>query len=187
MTPVFSCGWECGLIAATGANVGQHWTQSGTAAATIDTSTVRSGARSLRCQATASNSAVNRTYSSIGIYVVRVYIRFATLPGADCSLVFGTVSGSLRFKQSDSKIYAHDVTNGYSATGVTVTTGVWYLLDFRINGSLGQVTGQVDGTDLGTVAKRAQSVFSARTRPTCISMTSLSVIRLLITRSVLAT
>lgn len=152
MIPILCCGWECGLIAATGANVGQHWTQSGATIPTISTSTVRSGARSMRCQATASTSGANRVYASNAIYVVRVYVRFATLPSADCSIVFGNAFGGIRFKQSDSKLYVHDVTTGFGATGVSVTTGVWYLIDFLANGSAGQFTGKVDGADLGTVA-----------------------------------
>jgi hypothetical protein len=61
-------------------------------------------------------------------------VRFATLPDGDCNLVdLDSSSGPIvKFKQSDSKIYAA-VGTTLGATGISVTTNVWYRIDFDFN------------------------------------------------------
>ena len=114
------------------------------------------GLRALRTQGTTANSLATIFFpASYTRLIGRVYIRFATLPSADCALV--AVGGSaalgpqIRFKQSDSKIYAA-VAITLGATGVAVTTGTWYRIDFDFNVQTGGADFcdvQVDGTACG--------------------------------------
>lgn len=147
-TPVFCCGFECGVS-------GAHWTLD--AAASFSTSTTRSAARALRVNAAAAVSQVlGPTLSSSAFFVARFYIRFATLPNVNCVL-FGVTSTNeygLVFKQSDSKLYAGRgaaATVTFGATGATVTTGVWYRIDLKIDVSNNPrlVDVSVDGVALG--------------------------------------
>jgi hypothetical protein len=70
--------------------------------------------------------------------ILRFYVYFATLPDKDCALAwYGYSTGAplgpnVRFKASDSKIYAA-VGSTFGSTGVAVTTGVWYRIDTNLN------------------------------------------------------
>lgn len=136
-TPVFTCGFECGRTSTT-AGVGEHWINlSGTAS--IQTSTVRSGARSFRANPTAASAFASTTPLTTNTrWIGRVYIQFATLPSADVDLCGPNVANgpTVRFKQSDSKLYAA-VAGTLGAFGVSVTTSVWYRIDFDANISAG--------------------------------------------------
>jgi len=133
-TPTFCCGFECGLFFAGG--TGHHQTGSGTP--TFNTSIKRSGSRALRCNATGAAvtaRAVVFLANELG-QVGRFYVYFdGALPNGDCSIhCVGNVSSpsgpNVRFQASDSKLYAAvDTTLG--ASGVTVTTGQWYRIDFN--------------------------------------------------------
>lgn len=148
MTPIFCCGFECGVVGA----AGQHWlVNSGTNA--FSTSTVRTGARSYRINPTAATSSLspNTTiFSSTNKLVVRFYIRFTTLPSVTTQLFDNSNTGVL-FKASDSSIYAGLITGTTGATGVAVSTGQWYRIDLSIDSSnnphLTDV--QVDGVACG--------------------------------------
>jgi hypothetical protein len=153
-TPVFCCGFECGVY---------HWTRTGSV--NYSTVTVRSGARAMRINPTAGATEcwmdqltpLNGTGCT-----VRVYVNFATLPNQDIDIVAQTcVSGpygSTRFKTSDSKLYASVLISGTAArtnsvTGFSVTTGQWYRVDFKytVSGANAVVTTSIDGTELDTV------------------------------------
>ncbi len=136
-TPVFACGAECGVFAATA-----HWAQNSGTAATFSTATVRSGARSLRFNPTTNTSVINPIVSGT---VARFYVNFATLPSADTTIVAGGTS-QVRFKQSDSKLYAYDSGGAtFGASGIAVTTGVWYCIDMKADTGAGTLDLQVDG------------------------------------------
>lgn len=149
MNPVFCCGFECGQLG----SVGQHWTAP--TGASISTTTVRSGARALRINPSAASCLLSPNVSFPTIEVIRFYLQFATLPSADTYLVRagGSPFGGLAFKQSDSKLYMATGTGpaSFGATGVSVTTGVWYLIDLKLDQTSGAQVfdGKVDGTDLG--------------------------------------
>ena len=146
---VFACGFECGRLG----SVGEHWTTN--AQASISTSTVRNGDRSLRYNVSATESAIVAILAAQTVYVGRLYIRFATLPSADCYIAWcssGTDRVGIAFKQSDSKIYcATAATPSMGASGVAVTTGVWYRIDFKIDQTPGAkaADARVDGVALG--------------------------------------
>jgi hypothetical protein len=94
------------------------------------------------------------------VWVSRCYVRFATLPSANFAIL-GTKSttaqvGGAVFKQSDSKIYAGDVvTPNFGASGVSVTTGVWYRIDVKVDTSANPWTidVQVDGVACGQATR----------------------------------
>jgi hypothetical protein len=130
-TPVFCCGGECGVSGSTGT----HWPSvSGTAS--FDTGTVRSGSRSLRCNPTAGGSVfLSASLGTQTVFVGRCYIRFAVLPNAVTNLFCanaGQACGAF-FNSADNKIYAGRSTGlTLGASGVSVTTGVWYRLDVKV-------------------------------------------------------
>jgi hypothetical protein len=149
MTPVFTCGFECGVFG-NFTNDGHFRTTTGS---TFSTTTVRNGNRSLRILASSSvEDAINDNFGSGNILVARFYIRFAVLPSATTEL-FKTNSGNggVYFKSSDSKIYAGGGVAALGASGVGVTTGVWYLIDVKINSSANPhlIDVKVDGVACG--------------------------------------
>jgi hypothetical protein len=128
MTPVFCCGLECGVS-------GAHFTNVG--GASFVTSPVNTGLRALRCNSIgAASLASSPTFTATARWIGRLYIRFATLPSGDCTVVSmqgSAASGpNIRFKQSDSKLYAA-VDSTLGASGVSVTTDIWYRIDFDFN------------------------------------------------------
>lgn len=150
-TPVFCCGVECGQQASI-SGVGQHWTLNGTGS--ISTGTVRNGARSLRLNPTAglADSATPALTSS-SLWVARVAIRFTTLPGANADLITigDGVVGGVAFKQSDSSLYPCSVSGGvitFGAGGFAVTTGAWYVVDLKYDGTANTMDVQVNATPL---------------------------------------
>jgi len=125
-TPVFCCGFECG---------NGHHTLTGSSS--IVTSGMRSGLRALQINPTASTGYAISLDFGVAINVMRVYIYFVSLPTSTCEIaVFGTTTsiGGAYFNISDNSIYAGaSATPSLGATGVPVTTGVWYKLDIKGN------------------------------------------------------
>ena len=159
ITPTFCCGLECGVQGAYTSVNQYHWGLTGTGA--FSTTTVRNGTRSFRINPTAGIAYIT---SSAGIggarFIIRPAIYFATLPDADTSVATeGTTATNfgLYFKQSDSKLYAGYLVAGvptFGATGVSVTTGVWYYCDILIDVS-DVVTDKVDANINGTAVGQA--------------------------------
>lgn len=152
VTSVSCCGAECGAFGG-----GAHFTQaSGTAS--FSTTTIRTGARSIRSNPTAGITTFqNQDLPSSLTHVGRCYVRFATLPDADTSIIHYGSTGSpasacgVRFKVSDSSLYAA-VGTTFGASGVAVTTGQWYRIDFKfVCVAAGNDTTdvQIDGTVCG--------------------------------------
>ena len=164
MTPVFCCGFECGVTNSA------HFALAG--ASSFSASTVRSGSRSLRLNPAAASTAA-ATYSHITgaqtRWVGRFYVRFTALPDADTQIAVagsvGTSSCAIRFKLSDSKIYAA-IGSTIGATGVAVTTGVWYRIDFDFNFTAGNDTSdvKVDGVSCGQVSSETGAADAAAMR-----------------------
>src|SRR3989304_9518551 len=121
-TPVFCCGGGCGVAASAGV---VHWSGiSGTGS--FSTTTVRSGLRSFRCNPSASVGYFSSAnLASTTDWVVRAYVRFATLPDATSRIfaLSSAVAQGVYFKASDSKLYVGDSTSNLGATGVAITTG----------------------------------------------------------------
>jgi hypothetical protein len=90
----------------------------------------------MRVNLSAATGAAYAANASTTRYVGKFYIRFTTLPTVSCELAYhGSTAATgpkVWFNQSDSKIYAR-VGSTSGASGVTVTTGVWYRIDFDFN------------------------------------------------------
>lgn len=137
MTPVFCCGFECGISG----SVGQHFLLAGTSSINTNSSFVRTGARSIRCNPTAGTGNFAAVPVGATKWVIRTYIYFSSLPTSNCSLISIGASSKvgLYFKSSDSKLYCGFGADGsatFGTTGVVVTTGVWYQLDLYVDVSL---------------------------------------------------
>lgn len=157
MTPVFCCGFECGVSSV----FGSHWENSG--GATFSTSTVRSGDRSLRLNLAASSASMGSSYGVPVAFggtagVLRGYVRFTTLPDTPFPLLtLTTASGAqvgLVYQSSDGKLYAGRDNTGtltVGASGFTPVTDQWYLVDIRVNvvANPWLVDVQIDGIALG--------------------------------------
>ena len=151
-TPVLTCGFECAAVA-----TGSHFTTL-SAAGSWSTTTVRSGARSLRFNPAAAScqaGIVNLTAS--GGWVVRIYVYFATRPTTTIRLVGTnqTLGPQVRYQASDTSIYA-SIGTAIAASGFPVVTGQWYRIDamFEIGVSVGDdiCTVAVDGTSLAVAS-----------------------------------
>jgi len=150
-TPVFCCGFECGL------NDSHFTILSGTP--TYETGIKRSGSRALRINPTSSQEYVQLVSSLTGntVIVIRGYVYFVTLPNTTCSILISNVDGlGAWFNSSDNKIYAGYTTGPtLGSTGVSVTTGQWYRIDVKVdvssNPQLADV--KVDGTDCGQASR----------------------------------
>jgi len=146
---VLCCGFECGQLGSVGGAVGQHWATD----CAISTTTVRTGNRSLRVNPSGSSKTANVNITVPTVSVGRFYIRFATLPSANTYLFGQSLIGGLAFNQSDTKLYCGTGSNpaSFGASGVSVTTGVWYRIDFKFDMTAGvkAFDAKVDGTDLG--------------------------------------
>ena len=150
------CGAECGVSDASG--VTRHLNFRGTSP-TFDTTTVRTGLRALNCKATLGSSfAITPTVSST-LYVGRFYVRFVILPTLTCTIVEGRGASNVGvyYKASDSKLYAGYGLSNLGATGVAVTTGVWYRVDFKFNVSTNPWTidAMINGVAVGQITKAA--------------------------------
>jgi hypothetical protein len=169
VTSVFACGFECGVK---GGNVGEHWA-SASAATSFSTSTVRSGARSLRVNPTA---AVSFALSSGGLFtggtkaVSRIYINIASHPTTD-TLIYGVLASGayvgLVYQSSDQKYYAGADTAGtltVGSSGATLATGRWYCIDSKsdVANNPWTIDGMVDGVAIGQATNAvAATTFSA--------------------------
>ena len=89
------------------------------------------------------------------VWVLRSYVRFTALPTltSDVLSMVNASGPGAYFNATDSKLYAgyFSVTAQLGATGIAVTTGVWYRVDVRVNASANPWTidVQVDGEAAG--------------------------------------
>lgn len=157
ITPVFCCGFECGVATA-------HWSGSNQS---ISTAIKKTADRAGRVNPTATTGYFGSSgLTSSNMWVIRCYIRFETLPSVDINIVaeLGHQDGAW-FKASDSKIYAGSENGGLGATGVSVTTGVWYRIDVKANKSANphlidvQINGVACGQASNSVASGSTSGF----------------------------
>jgi hypothetical protein len=160
-SPVLCCGLHCGL---TGTGT-PHW--GALTFASVNSVTVRNGGKSLKILPAGGNGGgVCHGASPNTHYIARIYIYFATLPSAN-TMLFWTDSGSnqmgVSFKASDSKIYTGKGNLTFGATGVAVTTGQWYYVDFYIDQTSGakSIQAKVNGTALGTTTSTSVSPVSS--------------------------
>ena len=162
---VFCCGGECGVATSSAG----HAAKNGSGTLSWDTTTFRSGLRSIRFVSAANNVYIEASATGLNVRTVgRFYVRFATLPNADC-IIAGISSAdgpAVTFKVSDSKLYASIGTN-FGASGVSVTTGIWYRVDFNFliqsGGSPDLSDAQIDGVAVGQASFDNAGLTSAAT------------------------
>lgn len=160
ITPDFCCGSECQIVVAGAVPSpnAQHWSLfQGTV--TSQTAVARNGGRAYRWNPAvgSANEYAQKIVASHTTRWWRFYLRFGTLPSANCDLVrFVTASGtcSLRYRTATTDIIANvgGVTTG--ATAQVVTTGVWYEITMAadVSGATRTTKLTVNGVDKGTAS-----------------------------------
>jgi len=86
-------------------------------------------------------------------------MRFATLPDVTSRVMTLSSPGGngVYFNASDSKLYVGSSTATLGATGITITTGQWYRIDFKATATT--LDAEIDGTAVGQLS----GTFSAKT------------------------
>jgi hypothetical protein len=162
MARLWSSGFELNSITA---NV--EWTAA-LSTPSIQTTTVRSGAYALQINSLASATLKGLRYQYAAANLTarnnyyRVYVRFDTLPSAENGFIaIANDLSSTNFvkitidNSGVVRCYTHNGTSFSQVTGtVTLSTGIWYRLEFNVNNTPAvgsQVfTARVDGTDFCT-------------------------------------
>lgn len=169
-TLIHNCGAECGIVAlgvTPPAGGVRHWTAIN-GAVTVETDIVH--APGIRCYkfTSAAGASLYLSYTlAANVIVGRAYVYFDSLPDADCNIIRGLigVDPGITFKSSDSSLYTSTGAS-LAASGIAVTTGQWYRLDFRFDTSTNTFTSdlQVDGVAAAqkTVASTAGNMTSVR-------------------------
>lgn len=158
-TPVFTCGFECGVS-------GSHFTLVG---GSFTTSSPITGERSYLSNPSAGEALAYASQGGVGMFVFRFKVNFTTLPNADVSVCNIGNRGGAYFKTSDSKIYAGACPTGaapivFGTTGVAVTTGVTYYIDVRSDTTANPwlVDVQVNGTACSQFSSATAAVTTAQ-------------------------
>lgn len=151
------CGFEC----SDGTNVGAHWEGNQDSRVDVQGLTVHSQDNAIRLHQSDSNNVFRRAVAlaAFTVTVVRLYIRFATLPSSDAFLFTAQNDEQMMglfFESSDSSLRAAMNPNSpiVGSTGQTVGTGVWYRVDMRLDQTSGDrsVELEVDGVACDSVA-----------------------------------
>ena len=129
-----------------------------TGTTSISTAVKRSGAASLRCNPTAGTGFVSHTYRAASTVrtFFRAYVRFDTLPSADCALLANSDLSSnfpsIWYKASGTCFQGKDGTPMFvGSTSGAITTGVWYRLELDFNDASGDLMNiYIDGTQICT-------------------------------------
>jgi hypothetical protein len=138
-TPVFCCGAECGIVAVGAAGGTLHW-GAVSGVVTADTTTFRSpGLRAYKFAAAGVSNYLARNFiAGQNIGVIRVAVRFATLPAANCSILAFTTASSfcfLGFITATSKLCVSASGNLASRqeSANAIVAGQWYIIDLKFN------------------------------------------------------
>jgi hypothetical protein len=121
-----------------------------TAGQTTPTTPVKSGLRSRRINASASQVQVRYNITAGNrIVTTTLYVRFATLPTADVQLVhfISTVNGYLWFMNTNDKFGVSVTTSGQVEGGPTLVVDTWYrvTIEFDTTTNTFQIRAIVDG------------------------------------------
>ena len=141
---------------------GREMTTNGLNGGAISTTTVRTGAASLRINPTATFSwmkQVLKSSASATEIFIQAYIRFATLPAsgqADIISVGDTVGVTLqclaKLDSADNKVKVYDANSVLIGSSAALSTNTWYCLELRCIGGSGNATIQakLDQTQFAT-------------------------------------
>jgi hypothetical protein len=158
---VICCGFECGTIGvADSSEIGGHMGWLSGYVPTYSTAIARNGGQSLRLNPSNQRARIyvlqnfNQT-----VQIGRVYIYFASLPTGNTGIVhkaegfpnavlgigYHASSGTLR------TFWGNILTDArFASSGISVTTGQWYCIDYRFDNTVGAKTadGRVNGVAL---------------------------------------
>lgn len=134
--------------------------QTTTGTVSISTSTVRSGAASLRCNPSAATGFIYQRYRADATSIVyyRFYFYVATMPSANCQIFahsddLAAIGPGIRLA-NDGTLTAVNTSASQIGGTTTVTTGNWYRVDFSYDDDTNQVRWFLDGRDIsgGSIA-----------------------------------
>lgn len=155
------CGAECGIAAVGTTSAGlEHWVVVSGAPTVVTSGPTMRSTRCFRFNASGAAAAFNHTLAT-GIaapatVVARFYIWFATMPTATtiifnataagtsqgCAIIYHQASGQLRARTINSV----GTTINEATSGIAVTTGQWYRIDFKgVHNTTQTADFQVDG------------------------------------------
>lgn len=137
------------------------------AGTTIQTTTVRTGTYALRCNPSAATGFVRyhvfTSNQSIVAYQ-RVYMRIATLPGANTTIMrFLDVANSpcaqIRITSTGTLILLDAAGNAVGSASSVLSTGQWYRIELGLDASTnpGTVEAKIDGTSFASGNNSAQA------------------------------
>ena len=129
-------GFEHGVVSASsGSGLFDSWNTAGGTPA-VDMTVTRSGNYSLKIAKTGAGVSYVSNDSTAAVVVRRFAIRFQTLPAADVAELArtSTLTGSSSNISYDVASNKFKLTlSGSTLSSMTVSTGVWYVIDWRIN------------------------------------------------------
>ena len=149
MARIAVIGFEDQVIGATG----QRWnTVTGSPTITTTSGEFRSGAAALKITCPSVANWVRRTFTGGTEATMRAYLKIDTLPAtAACTLIqFSDGNGkAFQLRLSTAGVIHGFISGGTNINGPTLSTGVWYRLDFKARtiGALSDVTFSVDGAN----------------------------------------
>lgn len=154
MARLFSCGFELQSVTA---NV-EFTTTAGSP--TIDTTTKRSGAAALRCNASAAEVYFGKEFSASNVdgpLYVRTYIYIATAPSALTTLINigGSTSdngGRIRLA-TDRTLELWDLAAKVGSSSSVIPLNEWHLVEIyykHVGAETGELTGKLDGTSFAS-------------------------------------
>jgi hypothetical protein len=163
-TSVMTCGFECGRT-----GTGLHVSAVTSAVVSISTVTVRNGDRSLRVNPVSVNNhyATVAAYGNVARKIGRIAIRFAAFPNTATSLVMYDSEGNgprIDYLSGPDRIEAAVSGAISGGSGVSVSTGIWYFVDFDFNVNTGgndTCDVRVNGTSVGQASHTGLSATNA--------------------------
>lgn len=134
--PEITTGFEHGAIIGVGSSSFSWWFTN-TGDASIQSTIKRTGSYALKMKPTSTTAArAELRHATLTDISVRQYLYFATLPDANTLLLSEantTFRTGIAFNSATSKLRAQSGSGpSFSADGPSVTTGVWYRIDFKV-------------------------------------------------------
>jgi hypothetical protein len=141
-------GWEHGVNPTTS---GGGLANALSGSPTVVTSPVHAGTYALRCNPAGAAQYMQKTLTGDRM-VLRMYVRFDSLPSADCDLFTIRDAGGLSFKfryiQASNKFQVVFESTDPQLSSMTVSTGQWYCVELNVllNAATRTCDWQIDGT-----------------------------------------
>jgi hypothetical protein len=141
-------GWEHGVNPTTS---GGGLANALSGSPTVVTSPVHAGTYALRCNPAGAAQYMQKTVTGDRV-VLRMYVRFDTLPSADCDLFTIRDAGGLSFRfkyiQASNKFQVVFGSTDPQLSSMTVSTGQWYCVELNVllNAATRTCDWQIDGT-----------------------------------------